>query len=129
MRAKPVKRSQRAPGGDLEDRATLVVPAYVRCSVKVPVGGLHQASARVVAVSDVEAMERGQSAAGGDFEDRTKATRALRPTQPGCPIEVPVGGLHQRGVRLGPVRATTLRTKAVECRELCGRGNRCRHTK
>src|ERR1035441_4316165 len=44
--------------------------ALVRCPVEVAVGGLDQPGVRVGAVRVVEAVQRGQRAACGDFEDR-----------------------------------------------------------
>ena len=49
---------------------------------------------------DAKAVQRGQRAAGGDFEDRAIA---VGPATGGCPVEVPVGGLHQPGVRVDAV--------------------------
>ena len=45
-------------------------------------------------------MKRGQRAAGGDFEDRAGA---VGPASGGRPVEVPVAGLDQRGVRVTAV--------------------------
>ena len=48
--AKAVKRGQRPPRGDFEDRASVVGPAAGSCSVEVPVGGLGQPRYGVAAV-------------------------------------------------------------------------------
>ncbi len=43
------------------------------CPIEVPIGGLHQPAERRFAVTVVEAVQRGQRAAWGDFEDRATA--------------------------------------------------------
>ncbi len=53
-------------------------------------------------VGAVEAVQRGQRAAGGDFEDRTKAVGSAGF---GCPVEVPSVALDQRPVRVVAVSA------------------------
>jgi hypothetical protein len=58
-----VQRSQRAGRRDLEDR-----PA--RCPVEVAIAGLDERCAGISAVRVVEAVQCGQRAGWGDFEDR-----------------------------------------------------------
>ena len=50
LSTKAVKRSQRAAGGDSEDRALAVRRAGAGGSVEVPIGGLHQRCSRIGAV-------------------------------------------------------------------------------
>ena len=110
MRAKAVKRRQRAAWGDFEDGAIAVGPAPVRRPVKIPIRGLDQPRPGVGAVRAVEAVQRRQRAAWGDFEDRPVVAG---PTFVGCPVEVPIGGLDQPRLGVGAVRAV----KAVQCGE------------
>ena len=83
----------------------LAPPTY-GCPVEVPVGGLHQPGVRgrPSAQSVAKAVQRGQRALGSDFEDRATAhvTVVAGPAIVGCPVEVPVAGLHQPGVRAAP---------------------------
>ena len=72
------------------------------CPVEVPIGGLDQARGGAVAVRAVEAVQRRQRAAWGDFEDRAIA---VGPAIARCPVEVPVGGLDQPREGVGAVRA------------------------
>src|ERR1019366_4862614 len=80
LSTKAVQRGQRAPWADFEDRATGVAAAVVAgsavvgCPIEVSVAGLHQPGARPIAVAAVEAVQRGQRAPWGDFEDRATAT-------------------------------------------------------
>src|SRR5208283_2651458 len=70
----PLKRAREtwAHGDQTEDGAITISPASVGCPVEVPVGGLHQpVGGGPVTVS--EAVQRGQGAAGSDFEDRAIA--------------------------------------------------------
>ena len=80
------------------------------CSVEVSVAALNQRAIGIAAVGAIEAMQRGQSAAGGDFEDRATV---VGPSS-GPAVEVPVAGLQQRCVRTAAGRAIPLRAKSVD---------------
>ena len=68
--------ASRSPRGkEAKDRAIVQGPARGGCPVEPPVGGLHQP--RTGAPPAVEAMQCGQGARRGDFEDR--AVVAVRP--------------------------------------------------
>src|SRR5664279_5167354 len=56
LRAKAVKRGQRAAGGDCKDRATIIGPASRCCPVEVPVGALYNAPVRVGPVNAVRLL-------------------------------------------------------------------------
>ena len=58
----------------------------------------------------IEAVQRGQRAAWGDFEDRAVA---VRPTSLRCPVEVPIGGLDQPRGGVVAVRATVAKLCSV----------------
>src|SRR5215472_15325399 len=70
------------------DRATLQ-----RRPVEVPVCALDKPD-RSTAIF-FEVVNRGQVAFPGDLEERTSA---VGPASGSCPVEVPVGGLHQRSI-------------------------------
>lgn len=127
-----VDSRQGSAGGDSEDRATAINTvgagtARVSSAVKVAVRGLHQPGERRPAVSAVvlraKAVEPGQVAAGGDFEDG--ATPELRTIMDlvgsalaGGPVKVAVIGLKQLAVGELAVRslqpAIPVRTKGVK---------------
>ena len=78
-----------------------------------------EAAVRAVGLG-AKAVQRGQRALGCDFEDRATAdiakdwkkdTVEVSPAKRCCPVEVPIAGLHQPGVRVGAVRAV----EAVQC--------------
>ena len=118
---------QRTCWGDFEGRAIAVRSARVSCPVEVPVGSLNQPyPQRVFAVSVVEAVQRGQRARWGDFEDRATAiSTGGRPAISGCPLEVPVGALDQPCRRVFAVSSV----EDVQRGEgLCRRGNCRRRT-
>ena len=123
--AKAVKRGQHPAWGDFEDRAATRVhtsgdvgPATNGSPIKVPVATLNQPPLiRVEAVGAItqcaEAVDRCESAGGGDLEDRS--TLAMRPEISCCPIKIPVLALNQTGDRGGSISAVkTLRAKVVK---------------
>jgi len=91
LRAKAIKRGQRAAWGDFEDRA-IAGAALARCPVEVSVGGLDQPCLGVCAVRAVEAMQRLQRATWSDFEDRAGVAGAALEC---CPVQVSICGLDQ----------------------------------
>src|SRR5215813_11608617 len=85
--------------------ATATRAALGGCPVEVPVSALRQPSPRTAAVRAAnKAVQRGQLACRGDFEDR--AITATAPSL-GRPIEVPVDALHHAG-RLGAIRTVKI---------------------
>ena len=92
--ANVVKRGERAAGGDFEDRAVAVGSAGDRCSIQIPIGGLDQPRLGELAVRATtlraKAVQCGERAAWGDFEDRPKA---FGPALQRCPVEVAIGAL------------------------------------
>ncbi len=128
MRAEAVKRRQCAARGDFEERATTVTAAErqigtasLQCPVEVPTGGLHQREAeRKGTVAAVEAQQRSQRAAYGDFEDRPVAVGSALIR---CPVEFPIRGLDKP---IGRVAVGVV--EAADCCESLGRrDNRCRY--
>src|ERR1019366_1064983 len=99
-----VKRRERARQRELEDRAVIVGAALKRRPVEVPVGSLYEAAVRIGAVAPApqERMERCQRPHWRDLEDGTDTARAAFMR---CPVEVPVGSLHEAGIRGHPVAA------------------------
>ena len=64
----------------------------------------------------------------GDFENRAavEATAMVGvqcPTVVGCPVEVPIGGLHQPGVGACAVRTSALGAEVVHRRQCANRGD------
>src|ERR1035438_8742123 len=120
--AELVKRRQRATRGDFED--------HPRSPVEIPICALDQRRGWVPAVRATFALcgwgaktvYRRQHSAESDFEDRP---RMPRPAIERCPIEVAIGGLHQRCRRLIAVRATgaPLGAEAVQRRERAARSD------
>jgi len=86
----------RAREDETKDGTLVVRSAPVGCPVEVPVTGLHQSCLWVRAVGDVEAVQCGQRAAWGDFEDDAIA---LGPAKIHRPVEVAAGGLYEPGDR------------------------------
>ena len=109
-----VLRRQRAAWGDFEDRAIAVGPAREGCPVEdSSLGVLDQPRDGEVAVRYIKAVQRGQRAAWGDFEERAIAV-AVGPAPVRRPVEVPTGGLDQPRVGASALRVPS---KAVQCRQ------------
>ena len=96
-RAKAVEGGQCATGGDLEDGSGIIGSPSTRVGdpVEVAVRRLHQGTVRIGAVNAVDsrakAIDRGQRAAGGDFENRPAAgRRAIVSTAAGGSVEVAI---------------------------------------
>src|SRR5208282_293283 len=102
-------------GRDFENSPIVIGPAFVSCSVEVPVRALHQPSPRVGSVEGTEAVQRSHRARRGDFENRAIA---VGPATVGCSIELSVRSLHQASIREGAV--TGLETVQ---RSNCSRGD------
>ena len=85
---------------------------------------LAPARVRAVAVSVVEAVQRGQRAAWGDFEDRATASVSVAAGSAcvGCPVEVPVGALHQPGIRVRRQRSS-VESKSCRASSACRWGD------
>ena len=78
-----VQHRQRAGCRHFEDRPTATgesgaIPAPARCPVEVSIAGLDQWCDGIGAVRVVEAVQRGQRACRGHFEDRATSARARR---------------------------------------------------
>jgi hypothetical protein len=102
LRAKGVKRGQRAAWCDAEDRATAIIcavgSALARCPIEIPIGGLDQPCVGEFAVRLVKAVKSGQLAVWGDFEDRATRPDVIADVGPAihrCPVEVPIRALDQ----------------------------------
>src|SRR5208283_4170047 len=120
LTAKAVQRGQSACRGNFEDRACIVCPALVGCSVEVPVAGLHESGkgkltvrATALTAKAVQRVERASIArlVGDKLKDRSNSVGS--PTI-GCSVEVPVRALHQFIYGCLSVRAAALRTKAIQ---------------
>lgn len=75
-------------------------PALQHCPVQSPIGVLHQrpAAARARSVRAVEAVQRGQRAAGGKLEDRALSI-VIDSAEPRDPVEIPIGSqIEVRGL-------------------------------
>lgn len=102
---------QAAIGGDFEDRPTAAAtgtagPTGGGCPVEVPIHALDEAcEARVGAIGEIEAVQRGQRAPRIDSEDRATAGVAVvaTPASDGCPIDVPVAILDHYTFRYAAV--------------------------
>src|SRR5208283_5227817 len=92
--AKAVKRRQRAAWSDVENRAVVIGPAVLGCSVELSIGGLNQPCNGESAVRVVKGIYRRQRAIRGYFEDRAGAV-GPDPALVRCPVEVPVSGLDE----------------------------------
>ena len=73
----------------------------------IHLAGLDQCCAGIGAVGVVEAVQRGQRACRGNFEDRatgaSPAVTVASPARVGHPVEIPIGGLDEpSGVTLRP---------------------------
>ncbi len=100
------------------------------CPVDVPVGGFYQTirdNAVRAASLRAKAVESGQLAHRRDFENCATAIvtlvetcKKVSPAIHGCPVEIPVRGLHQT-IRPFTVRAVGLRAKAIESGQLAHR--------
>jgi hypothetical protein len=71
---------------------------------KIPVGSLNQSGIHHSAVRTAEAVQHGQGAARGDFEDCATAAGAARASRP---VEVAVGAQHQPSRRILAVCAAS----------------------
>ena len=124
-RAKIVKRRQRAGRSDFENRSATIAeagrqigPASLRCPIEIPIAGLDQRAIRPIAVTRVEAQQRRELAACGDFEDRSTAARAGNgvPAARRYPVKASIGGLD---IRLGHGAIHVV--ESVDCRKRLSR--------
>jgi hypothetical protein len=97
-------RSQ--PYSQAEDRATSFTAGSagtkLRCSVEIPIRAFEQRRVGQYTVHAVKGVQRGQSAAWGNFKDGA----GVADSEPaGCPIEIPVCSLDQRIAGSSPVPA------------------------
>jgi|HubBroStandDraft_1064217.scaffolds.fasta_scaffold93411_2 hypothetical protein len=95
----------------------------IRCPVEIPIGGLNEPrqgdrAVRAPALG-AKTVQRRQLAAQADFEDRA-VDIAVGPAVGRGPVQVPIGGLDERGIGRGSVRAAALRAESVYCRQLAG---------
>src|ERR1017187_9997023 len=101
-------------------------PTKRTCPVEVPIGGLDEprlgpSTVRAVCLG-AEAVQRGQRATRGDFED---GAGAVGPSIIRRPVEAPIGGLDEPSVGACAVRAPALGAEAVQRGESLRRqGNR-----
>jgi hypothetical protein len=126
--AEAVESGELPRGRDFESRAAAVaevargIRANLGCTVKVPVGALHQPCPRHSTVGAVrfgaEPVKRGQHSPGCDFEDGAAAPTAdvvvENSTGRGCPVKVSISALHQSCDWHLAVRAEAFGTEPVK---------------
>ena len=92
--------------------------------IQVPIGGLHQGTLRAFSIwtsaLGAETVQRGQSAARRNFENRAAAIEmrsSVGTTAQGRPIKASIRGLHQKSRRFVAIRAPALRAETVQGRQ------------